>query len=97
MRARSDAFGAAASAARVGAQQLVEEDLVLGRARIDQFAAEAAVAEVLGARGYDATVEVTDTEVRVTVEGTTQFAILPGSSSYRVTAAAEVVQGTGHL
>lgn len=95
VRARSDAFGAAAAAARVGTQELETDDLVLGIARLDHDDAARAALEVMDARGFDASVEVTETEVRVTATGVTDFTILPGSSSYTVTAVARVVQGTG--
>jgi hypothetical protein len=95
VRARSEAFGAAAAAARVGTQELETDDLVLGIARLDHPAARRAALEVMEVRGIDAQVEVTDTEVRVTATGVTDFTILPGSSHYTVTAVARVVQGTG--
>jgi hypothetical protein len=95
VRARSDAFGAAAAAARVGTQELETRDLVLGVARLDRDAASRAALEVMELRGFDATVEVTDNEVSVTATGDTSFTILPGSSNYTVTATARVVAGRG--
>jgi hypothetical protein len=95
VRARSDAFGAAASAARVGATAIDREASVQGIALVDRELARQRAGEFLQQQGHDGSVVVTDDQIRVTVRGTTEFTILPGSSSYEVTASAQIVQGTG--
>ena len=61
LRARSDAFSIAASAARVGAQQLDADAAVEGDAVLDPVAAEQAALDYLAARGVTGTVTVTAT------------------------------------
>jgi hypothetical protein len=95
VRARSDAFGTAAAAARVAATAVAEEARVYGLAMLDRELARERAGEFLQMRGQDGSVQVTATEIRVTIQGTTDFTILPGHSSYEVTATAEIVQGTG--
>jgi hypothetical protein len=68
LRARSDAFGVAASAARAGAQALDEEALVQGDVAIDPGAAEEASLRFLAARGATGRVSVVGTDVTVVVE-----------------------------
>ena len=59
LRARSDAFSTAASAARVGAQQLDTDAAVEGVAVLDPVAAEQAALDYLAAHGVTGTVTVT--------------------------------------
>lgn len=68
LRARSDAFGVAASAARAGAQALEEEALVQGDVAVDPGAAEDAALRFLAARGATGRVSVAGTDVTVVVE-----------------------------
>lgn len=68
LRARSDAFGVAASAARAGAQALDEEALVQGDVAVDPGAAEEAALRFLAARGATGQVSVVGSDVTVVVE-----------------------------
>ena len=64
LRARSDAFSIAASAARVGAQQLDTDAAVEGQAVLDPVAAEAAALDYLAANGVTGSVTVEGDLVR---------------------------------
>lgn len=95
VRARSDAFGTAAAAARVGTTATQEVARLNGVLLLDRELAQQRAGEFLARNGLQGSVSVTDTEIEVTVEGETDFTILPGSSSFEVTASATIVQGTG--
>lgn len=76
LRARSDAFGAAASAARVGAQQLDPVAAVEGQAVLDPVAAERAALDYLAAHDLSGTVTVSGANVTVTVTTHAQLQLL---------------------
>jgi Flp pilus assembly protein TadG len=91
-RAQSDAFGAAAAAARAGAQQLDAVAAVDGEVRLDPDVAAEAVHAFLAARGASGTVSVTGTRVTVTVSRDVDFLILPGATRLDATATSRVTQ-----
>jgi Flp pilus assembly protein TadG len=91
-RAQSDAFGAAAAAARAGAQQLDAVAAVDGEVRLDPDLAAEAVHAFLAARGASGTVSVTGTRVTVTVSRDVDFLILPGATRLDATATSRVTQ-----
>ena len=91
-RAQSDAFGAAAAAARAGAQQLDAVAAVDGEVRLDPDLAAEAVHAFLAARGASGTVSVTGTRVTVTVSRHVDFLILPGATRLDATATSRVTQ-----
>jgi hypothetical protein len=99
LRDRSEAFGAAAAAARAGAQQLDTRIAVAeGTPVLDEDAAQAAAHAYLADRGFDGEVEmVGDLGVMVTVTETTDLAIIPAPDSvtFEVSATAEAIQGPG--
>ena len=78
IRAQSDTFGAAAAAARTGAQQ-IDEAAVLddGELRLDEQAARQAARDYLAARGLTGTVVVDGLEVTVTAHATVGLRLLP--------------------
>ena len=76
LRTRSDAFSIAASAARVGAQQLEADSAVEGEAVLDPVAAELAALEYLAVRGFTGTVTVSADTVTVTVQATADLQLL---------------------
>lgn len=76
LRSRSDAFAIAASAARVGAQQLDPDAAVEGLTVLDPIAAEHAVAGYLAARGLTGTVTVTGDTVTVAVTSSAHLQML---------------------
>ncbi|HET6953503.1 MAG TPA: pilus assembly protein TadG-related protein [Acidimicrobiales bacterium] len=92
LRAQSDSFGAAAAAARVGAQELDPVASVAGEVRLDDVAAGDAARRFLADRGLTGTVTVTDTQVRVTVVRDVDFAVLPGSARLDATATSRVTR-----
>ena len=92
LRAQSDSFGAAAAAARAGAQELDAEASVHGEVRLDGDAAAGAARAFLAARGLSGTVSVTDTRVTVTVRRDVDFAVLPGSAQLDATATSRVAR-----
>jgi Flp pilus assembly protein TadG len=92
LRAQSDSFGAAAAAARAGAQELDPVASVNGEVRLDDDAAVAAARGFLAARGLSGTVRVTDTRVTVTVTRDVDFAVLPGSARLDATATSRVTR-----
>jgi hypothetical protein len=98
LRERSDAFGAAASAARAGVQEIDETAAVQGELRLDPDAAEAAAEAHLAVLGYtgDAVVDEDLDQVTVSVTGETDLHILvaPPSVGYAVSASARAVQGS---
>jgi Flp pilus assembly protein TadG len=91
-RAQSDAFGAAAAAARAGAQELDAAAAVNGVVRLDPERASDAARAFLAARGLSGTVTVTDTRVSVTVAREVDFLILPGAARLDATATSRVTQ-----
>jgi len=99
LRDRSEAFGAAAAAARAGAQQLDTRTAVAeGRAVLDEDAARAAANAYLAERGFDGEVEmIGDLGVMVTVTETADLAIIPvpDSVTFEVSATAQAIQGPG--
>lgn len=78
IRAQSDTFGAAAAAARTGAQA-VDQDAVLnhGELQLDEAAASQAAHDYLDARGLTGTVSIDDLEVTVTAHDTIGLRLLP--------------------
>jgi hypothetical protein len=95
VRARSDAFGTAAAAARVATTATQEVARLNGVLLLDPELARQRAGEFLERNDLEGVVDVTETDVQVTVRGETEFTILPGSSSFEVTASATIVQGTG--
>lgn len=96
LRARSDAFALAGSAARVGAQQLDPDAAVEGLTVLDPIAAERAVADYLDTAGTSGTVAVVGDTVTVTVasEATLQMLRLVGGDTvaFQATASVEAVK-----
>jgi Flp pilus assembly protein TadG len=96
LRARSDAFALAASAARVGAQQLDSDAAVEGQAVLDPVAAEQAALAYLSANGVTGSVTVADDTVRVRVTTTADLQLLSlvggGSATFDATAEAQTVK-----
>jgi Flp pilus assembly protein TadG len=92
LRAQSDSFGAAAAAARAGAQELDPVASVNGEVRLDDVQARVAAQEFLAARGLSGTVRVTDTRVTVTVTRQVDFAVLPGGTRLDATATSRVTR-----
>jgi Flp pilus assembly protein TadG len=91
-RAQSDAFGAAAAAARAGTQELDPGSAASGEVRLDQDLASQAAHDYLSARGLDGTVTVTADHVTVTVTRHLDFQILPGGAHLDATATARATQ-----
>jgi Flp pilus assembly protein TadG len=91
-RAQSDSFGAAAAAARAGAQELDAAAAVEGQVRLDDDRASEAALSFLDARGLAGTVSVTDTKITVTVNRHVDFVIMPGGASLDATATSRVTQ-----
>lgn len=91
LRARSDAFAVAASAARVGAQQLDHDAAVEGQAVLDPVAAEQAAMAYLAANGVTGSVTVTSDMVRVSVTTSADLQLLSlvGGESVTFDATAE--------
>ena len=92
LRARSDAFATAASAARVGAQQLDPDAAVEGQSVLDPIAAEQAALDYLAARGLagTATVEANAVTVTVTTQAQLQLLELVGADTVGFSATATV-------
>jgi hypothetical protein len=76
LRARSDAFALASSAARAGAQELDSSAAVQGLTVLDPAAAERAALEYLAAHGATGTVAITDETITVTVTSATSLQLL---------------------
>ena len=93
LRHRSDAYGAAAAAARAGVQQLDEDAAVEGIVEIDQAQARTAAMGYLSRRGYSGTVSFEGTDVVVEVTGDTQLRVLPGTMHFVVSASARPYRG----
>lgn len=96
LRARSDAFSLAGSAARVGAQQLDPDAAVEGLTVLDPIAAERAVQDYLDRAGVTGTAVVSGDTVSVTVtsEAELQMLRLVGGDtvSFQATASVEAVK-----
>lgn len=96
LRARSDAFALAGSAARVGAQQLDPDAAVEGLTVLDPIAAERAVQDYLDSAGVTGTAVVSGDTVSVTVtsEAELQMLRLVGGDtvSFQATASVEAVK-----
>ena len=99
LRDRSEAFGAAAAAARAGAQQLDLRIAVAdGRPVLDEDEARRAAQAYLADRGFEGEVDVIgDLEVTVTVTASADLKIIPvpDSVTFEVSATAEAIQGPG--
>jgi hypothetical protein len=99
LRDRSEAFGAAAAAARAGAQQLDERVAISeGRTTLDVERARTVAQTYLRDRGFTGEVDVIgDLEVMVTVTETADLRIIPVPDhvTFQVSATAEAIQGTG--
>jgi Flp pilus assembly protein TadG len=93
LRARTDAFGTAAAAARAGAQQLDEDALAQGDVVIDFDQAEAAAQGYLAAQGADGTVQVAGADVVVTVNETVAIPQLGQSVTISATATVSAIKG----
>ncbi len=96
LRSRSDAFAIAASAARVGAQQLDPDAAVEGLTVLDPIAAEQAVLGYLAAQGVTGTVTVSGDTVTVTVTTSAHLQMLRAvggdTVTFDATATAEAVK-----
>jgi len=93
LRARTDAFGTAAAAARAGAQQLDEDALAQGDVVIDTANAEAAAQGYLAAQGADGTVSIAGADVVVTVNETVAIPQLGQSVTISATATVSAIKG----
>lgn len=91
-RAQSDAFGAAAAAARAATQELDAGAAASGQVRLDPDDARQAAHEFLAARGLDGTVDVIGDRVTVTVTRHVDFQVLPGGTDLDATATARATQ-----
>lgn len=76
LRVRSDAFAAAASAARAGAQELDDDAAVEGQVVLEPAAARRAAMAHLERLGYRGSVTVTGATVTVTAVGTAALQLL---------------------
>lgn len=92
LRARSDAFALAASAARAGAQQLDRDAAVQGRTELDPVAAEQAALAYLAAHDATGTATVTAGSITVTVtsHATLQMLRVAGASAAEFSATSTV-------
>jgi hypothetical protein len=91
-RAQSDAFGAAAAAARAGTQELDPASAATGEVRLDPDLAGQAARDYLAARGLNGAVIVSGDRVTVTVIRHVDFQVLPGGTSLDATATARATQ-----
>jgi Flp pilus assembly protein TadG len=91
-RAQSDAFGAAAAAARAATQELEAGAAASGQVRLDPEHARQAAHEFLATRGLDGTVDVIGDRVTVTVTRHVDFQVLPGGADLDATATARATQ-----
>jgi Flp pilus assembly protein TadG len=96
LRKRSDVFGIAAAAARVGAQQLDPTQAIEGHAVLDPIAAQHAVREYLAAHDLTGTVQVVGDTVTVDASATAELQMLKlvggDSASFHATASARAVK-----
>jgi hypothetical protein len=93
LRARTDAFGTAAAAARAGAQQLDEDALAQGDVVIDFDKAAAAAQGYLATQGADGSVQVAGADVVVTVNETVAIPQLGQSVTISATATVSAIKG----
>ena len=93
LRTRSDAFGAAAGAARAGAQELEEAAVVQGTVELDPEAAQAAAQGYLAARGATGSVSVSGTDVTVTVSDSVAIPRLGEVIGVEATATVSAIKG----
>jgi Flp pilus assembly protein TadG len=91
-RAQSDAFGAAAAAARAATQELDAGAAASGQVRLDPDKAREAAHEYLATRGLDGTVDVIGDRVTVSVTRHVDFQVLPGGTELDATATARATQ-----
>ena len=94
LRARSDAFGHAASAARAGAQVLEDDALARGDIMIDVDGAEAAAYQYLAAAGAEGTVTVSGADVTVTVADAVAMPMFGNVIAVDATATVSAMRGT---
>lgn len=96
LRSRSDAFALAASAARVGAQQLDPDAAVEGLTVLDPIAADNAVQNYLAAQEVTGTTIVDGNKITVTVAASARLQMLQvvggDTVSFDATATAEAVK-----
>lgn len=92
LRARSDAFALASSAARAGAQQLDRDAAVQGLTALDPIAAEQAALDYLAAHNATGTATVTGDSITVTVHSHADLQLLrvAGASATEFTATSTV-------
>lgn len=98
LRSRGNAFAVAASAARVGAQQLDPDAAVEGLTELDPIAADNAVQDYLAAQEVTGTATVNGNKVTVTVAASARLQMLQvvggDTVSFDATATAEAVKVT---
>ena len=96
LRARSDAFAVAGSAARAGAQQLDPDAIVEGLTVVDPVAAERAVQDHLDQAGVTGTAVASGDTVTVTVTSEVELQMLRlvggDTASFHATASVEAVK-----
>lgn len=97
LRARSDAFSLAGAAARVGAQELEEDAAAQGDVILDPARARQATLDYLTQHGATGAVDITGSEVTVTVRLTAQLQMLRvadgGSVDVSATATVSAIKG----
>lgn len=93
LQARSDAFGAAAGAARAGAQELEEAAVVQGVVELDPASAVTAAQDYLAARGATGSVAVSGTDVTVTVTDSVTIPHLGDVIGVSATATGSAIKG----
>lgn len=95
LRARSDAFAVAGSAARAGAQQLDPDAIVEGLTVVDPVAAERAVQDHLDQAGVTGTADASGDTVTVTVTSEVELQMLRlvggDTASFHASASVEAV------
>jgi Flp pilus assembly protein TadG len=96
LRARSDAFSVASSAARAGAQQLDPVAAVEGESVLDPVAAQRAAQGYLSAHGYSGNVVVDGFTVTVNVTSAAHLQLLKlaggDTATFHATASAQAVK-----
>jgi hypothetical protein len=93
LRARTDAFGTAAAAARAGAQQLDDDARAQGDVVLNVSQAESAAQAYLSRHGANGTVTVSGADVSVTVNNTVAIPQLGQSVSISATATVSAIKG----
>lgn len=98
LRARSDAFSVASSAARVGAQQLDPVEAVQGIAVLDPILAERAALDYLSALGMHGSVTIEADKVTVSVDSVADLQMLKlvgsDTATFHASASARAVKVT---